>query len=177
MRHLVNACIVGALRTPIGKYGGVLRDVRPDDLSAMVMRRIVAASGLPANSIDDILWGCANQAGEDNRNVGRMGALLAGLPYSVPASTVNRLCGSSMDTVIHGTRAIWSGDAECILAGGVESMSGHPIPFPKPLRCRSAISPHMTLHSGGDIPTPDWRSCSLWKAWEKRPRMSQRNTS
>ncbi len=125
----MNACIVRALRTPIGKYGGILRDVRPDDLSALVMRRI--ASGIPAEKIDDILWGCANQAGEDNRNVGRMSALLAGFPYSVPASTINRLCGSSLDALIQGARALWSGDAGIILAGGVESMSRAPYSLPK----------------------------------------------
>ncbi|RPH36724.1 thiolase family protein [bacterium] len=126
---MTNACIVRALRTPIGKYGGGLRDVRPDDLSALVMRSI--AAGIPAEMIDDIFWGCANQAGEDNRNVGRMSALLAGFPYSVPASTMNRLCGSSLDAIIHGARALWSGDAEIILAGGVESMSRAPFSLPK----------------------------------------------
>lgn len=129
MRNPKNACIVRALRTPIGKYGGALHDVRPDDLSALVMKTI--ASGIPAETVDDVLWGCANQAGEDNRNVGRMGALLAGFPYSVPASTINRLCGSSLDAIIHGTRALWSGDAQVILAGGVESMSRAPYSLPK----------------------------------------------
>jgi 3-oxoadipyl-CoA thiolase len=129
MRNVKNACIVRALRTPIGKYGGHLRDVRPDDLSALVMKAVT--DGIPAGQIDDVLWGCANQAGEDNRNVGRMSALLAGFPYSVPASTVNRLCGSSLDAIIHGTRALWSGDAEIILTGGVESMSRAPYSLPK----------------------------------------------
>jgi len=129
MRNSTHACIVRALRTPIGKYGGILRDVRPDDLSALVMKRI--AAGVPAEMIDDILWGCANQAGEDNRNVGRMSALLAGFPYSVPASTVNRLCGSGLDAIIQGARALWTGDAEIILAGGVESMSRAPFSLPK----------------------------------------------
>src|SRR5512140_893384 len=129
MRNSANAWIVRALRSPIGKYGGLLRDVRPDDLSALVMKAIV--SGIPAELLDDVLWGCANQAGEDNRNVGRMGALLAGFPYSVPASTVNRLCGSSLDAIIHATRALWSGDAGMILAGGVESMSRAPYSLPK----------------------------------------------
>jgi acetyl-CoA acyltransferase len=129
MRTSRNACIVRALRTPIGKYGGVLRDVRPDDLSALLMKAVV--NGIPAERIDDVLWGCANQAGEDNRNVGRMSALLAGFPFSVPASTINRLCGSSLDAIIHGTRALWSGDAEIILAGGVESMSRAPYSLPK----------------------------------------------
>lgn len=129
MRNSKNACIVRALRTPIGKYGGVLRDVRPDDLSALVMKAVT--NGIPVEQINDVFWGCANQAGEDNRNVGRMSALLAGFPYSVPASTMNRLCGSSLDAIIHGTRALWSGDAEMILAGGVESMSRAPYSLPK----------------------------------------------
>lgn len=123
--------ITHALRTPIGKYGGILRDVRPDDLGAIIMSALVESSGINPAEIDDVLWGCANQAGEDNRNVGRMSALLAGIPQSVPANTVNRLCGSSLDTIIQGARAIWSGDASMILAGGVESMSRAPYSVPK----------------------------------------------
>jgi acetyl-CoA C-acetyltransferase len=124
--HSQQAVIVHALRTPIGKYGGVLRDVRPDDLSALVIKTLVEKTGIDPKLIDDIMWGCANQAGEDNRNVGRMSALLAGLPQSVPANTINRLCGSSLDAIIQASRAIWSGDAEVIIAGGVESMSRAP---------------------------------------------------
>ncbi len=127
------AVITHALRTPIGKYGGILRDVRPDDLSAIIMRALVESSGIDPARIDDVLWGCANQAGEDNRNVGRMSALLAGIPQIVPANTVNRLCGSSLDTIIQAARAIWSGDAAMILAGGVESMSRAPYSVPKNL--------------------------------------------
>lgn len=128
---MTDAVIVQALRTPIGKYGGVLRDVRPDDLGAVVIKALVQRSGIPPTEIDDVIWGCANQAGEDNRNVGRMSALLAGLPYSVPATTVNRLCGSSLDAIVHAARAIWSGDAALIVAGGVESMSRAPYSLPK----------------------------------------------
>ena len=126
MSHHQQAVIVGALRTPIGKYGGVLRDVRPDDLGALVIKALVEKTRIDPASIDDVMWGCANQAGEDNRNVGRMSALLAGLPQSVPANTLNRLCGSSLDAIIQAARAIWSGDAEVIVAGGVESMSRAP---------------------------------------------------
>jgi acetyl-CoA C-acetyltransferase len=126
-----DAVIVQALRTPIGKYGGVLRDVRPDDLSALVIRTIVERTRIDPSVIDDVMWGCANQAGEDNRNVGRMAALLAGLPQSVPADTVNRLCGSSLDAIIQGARAIWCGDADVMIAGGVESMSRAPYSVPK----------------------------------------------
>ncbi len=126
MQHSRNAVIVHACRTPIGKYCGVLRGIRPDDLGALVIKSLVEQTGIDANTIDDVIWGCANQAGEDNRNVGRMSALLAGLPQSVPANTINRLCGSSLDAIIQAARAIWSGDAEMIIAGGVESMSRAP---------------------------------------------------
>ncbi len=126
-----SAVIVGALRTPIGKYGGSLRDVRPDDLGAHTMKTLIERTGIDSAMLDDILWGCANQAGEDNRNVGRMSALLAGIPYSVPAATMNRLCGSGLDAIIHAARAVWCGDAEVILAGGVESMSRAPYSLPK----------------------------------------------
>ncbi len=128
-----NAVIVQALRTPVGKYGGVLRDVRPDDLGAMVISQLVQRAGINPESIDDVMWGCANQAGEDNRNVGRMSALLAGLPYSVPGTTINRLCGSSLDAIIQAARAIWSDDASTVIAGGVESMSRAPYSVPKNL--------------------------------------------
>ncbi|HUI63200.1 MAG TPA: thiolase family protein [Bacteroidota bacterium] len=121
-----DAVIVRALRTPVGKYGGVLREIRPDDLSAAVIGSLVRSIGLDASSIDDVFWGCANQAGEDNRNVGRMATLLAGLPYSVPAATVNRLCGSSLEALIQAARAIRSGDVHTVIAGGVESMSRAP---------------------------------------------------
>jgi acetyl-CoA C-acetyltransferase len=126
-----DAVIVRALRTPVGKYGGILRDVRPDDLSASVIGALVRSPGLDADTIDDVIWGCANQAGEDNRNVGRMGGLLAGLPYSVPGITVNRLCGSSLEAVIQAARGIWAGDLETVIAGGVESMSRAPYSLAK----------------------------------------------
>jgi 3-oxoadipyl-CoA thiolase len=128
-----DAVIVKALRTPVGKYGGALREVRPDDLGALVIRRLVEETRLDPSSVDDVMWGCANQAGEDNRNVGRMTALLAGLPYSVPGNTINRLCGSSLDAIIQAARAIWANDASVIIAGGVESMSRAPYSVPKNL--------------------------------------------
>jgi 3-oxoadipyl-CoA thiolase len=127
------AVIVSALRTPIGRYGGVLRSVRPDDLGAVLLRTLVGRIAIDPARIEDVIWGCANQAGEDNRNVGRMSALLAGLPHSVPGSTVNRLCGSSLDAIIQAARAVWSGDAQIIVAGGVESMSRAPYSIPKNL--------------------------------------------
>jgi 3-oxoadipyl-CoA thiolase len=127
----IEAYIVEPIRTPIGRYGGALRAVRPDDLAASVMAEVVRRSGIEPARIDDILWGCANQAGEDNRNVGRIAALLAGFPDSVPASTINRLCGSGLDAVNFAARAVWSGDYDVVLAGGVESMSRAPYSVPK----------------------------------------------
>ena len=123
--------IVDALRTPVGKYGGELKDVRPDDLSAHVLRKLVERTKLDTQLIEDVLWGCANQAGEDNRNVGRMASLLAGFPQTVPAATINRLCGSSLDAINQASRAIWSGDYVVVIAGGVESMSRAPYVIPK----------------------------------------------
>lgn len=127
------AFIIDAVRTPIGKYGGVLRDVRPDDLSALVIKALLERTRLDPAIIQDVMWGCANQAGEDNRNVGRMALLLAGLPYAVPGTTINRLCGSSLDAINHAARAVWSDDLEIVIAGGVESMSRAPYSVPKNL--------------------------------------------
>ena len=118
--------VYDAVRTPFGRAGGALSSVRPDDLAAVVMRSIVERTGIDPARIEDVIFGDANQAGEDNRNVARFGALLAGFPSSVPGVTVNRLCGSAVEAVIQGSRAIESGDAEIILAGGVESMSRAP---------------------------------------------------
>jgi 3-oxoadipyl-CoA thiolase len=132
-RRSSEAVIIDAVRSPVGKYGGSLKDVRPDDLSATILRALVNRTGIDPLLVEDVLWGCANQAGEDNRNVGRMATLLAGFPQSVPASTVNRLCGSSLDAINHAARAIWSGDHEIIIAGGVESMTRAPYVIPKNL--------------------------------------------
>lgn len=121
------AYLVAGVRTPIGRYGGSLSSVRPDDLGAHVIRELMArVSSVPARAIDDIIFGCANQAGEDNRNVARMSALLAGLPTDIPGVTVNRLCGSGLEALSQAARAIRSGEAEVIIAGGVESMSRAP---------------------------------------------------
>ena len=123
---MATSYVYDAVRTPFGRAGGALSGVRPDDLAAVVMRSIVERTGIDPARIDDVIFGDANQAGEDNRNVARMGALLAGYPSSVPGVTVNRLCGSSVEAVIQGSRAIEAGDADIILAGGVESMSRAP---------------------------------------------------
>lgn len=118
--------VYDAVRTPFGRAGGALASTRPDDLAAVVMRAVVERTGLDPARIDDVIFGDANQAGEDNRNVARFGALLAGFPTSVTGVTVNRLCASSVEAVIQGSRAIEAGDADIILAGGVESMSRAP---------------------------------------------------
>jgi acetyl-CoA acyltransferase len=122
-----SAYICDAIRTPFGRYGGALAAIRADDLAAIPIKALVGRNPkVDWNALDDVVYGCANQAGEDNRNVSRMALLLAGLPKEVPGSTVNRLCGSSMDAVATASRAIKSGDAELVIAGGVESMSRAP---------------------------------------------------
>src|SRR2546423_14611924 len=128
------AVIVDAVRTPIGRYGGVLSTVRQDDLAARVIEAVVERSGLPVDEVDDVVLGCTNAAGEDNRSVARMGLLLAGLPVEVPGVTVNRLCASGLEAVGQAARAIRCGDAELMLAGGVESMSRSPFVMLKPER-------------------------------------------
>jgi 3-oxoadipyl-CoA thiolase len=120
------AFIAAALRTPVGKHGGSLAGVRPDDLAAVPIRAVVERSGIDPRSIDDVIFGCANQAGEDNRNVARMALLLAGLPVEVPGQTVNRLCGSGLQAVASAAQAIKAGEGETFVAGGVESMTRAP---------------------------------------------------
>jgi len=125
---LNNAYIIDAIRTPFGRYGGGLAPVRADDLGAIPIKALMERNtNVDWVKVDDVIYGCANQSGEDNRNVGRMSSLLAGLPYQVPATTVNRLCGSSMDALAIAARAIKAGEAHLIIAGGVESMSRAPL--------------------------------------------------
>jgi acetyl-CoA C-acetyltransferase len=126
------AVVLAAVRTPIGRYGGALSDMRPDDLAGLVIREVVERSRVPADAIEDVWFGCANQAGEDNRNVARMGALLAGLPQSVAGVTVNRLCASGLSAVVGASHAVIAGDGDLFVAGGVESMSRAPMVFAKP---------------------------------------------
>jgi acetyl-CoA C-acetyltransferase len=126
-----NAVIVDALRTPIGRFRGALASVRADDLAGLVIRAIVERNKLPTDEVDDVVFGCANQAGEDNRNVARMGALLAGLPQSTPGLTVNRLCGSGLEAILTCARAIRAGEGDLFIAGGVESMTRAPFVMPK----------------------------------------------
>jgi 3-oxoadipyl-CoA thiolase len=141
--------IVAAVRTPVGRIGGVLAPVRPDDLAALAIRAAVDRSGVPADAIEDVYMGCANQAGEDNRNLARMAALLAGLPVSVAGSTINRLCGSGMDAVHAAARAVALGDGEVFVAGGVESMSRAPWAVAKPDRAYPTGAPEMVDTSLG----------------------------
>src|SRR5438093_4129685 len=124
--------VVDGLRTPFGRYAGALAGVRPDDMAAHVVRTVVERNDVDPSSIDDVILGAANQAGEDNRNVGRMAALLAGLPVEVPGATVNRLCGSGMNAIVNAAHAIVAGDGDLFIAGGVESMTRAPFVAAKP---------------------------------------------
>ncbi|HEY0534786.1 MAG TPA: thiolase family protein [Actinoplanes sp.] len=157
-----SAFLYAAARTPFGRFGGALAGVRPDDLAMVALRGVLDKTpGLDRAAIEDVVWGCANQAGEDNRNVGRMAVLLAGLPVSVPATTINRLCGSSLDAAMMASRTIESGDADVVVAGGVESMTRAPWVLPKPSRAFPA----------GDVTavstTLGWRlvNASMPKEW------------
>ncbi len=132
MADLRDAVVVAAVRTPMGRFGGQLKDVRPDDLAAIVLREVVSRAGVDAGDVEDVIFGCANQAGEDNRNVARMGLLLAGFPIEVPGQTVNRLCGSGMQATIAAVREIQAGGADVLISGGVESMTRAPWAMSKP---------------------------------------------
>jgi 3-oxoadipyl-CoA thiolase len=129
---VAEAVIVSAVRTPVGRHGGALADVRPDDLAALAIREAVSRAGVPVGEIEDVYFGCANQAGEDNRNVARMAALLAGLPEEVAGVTVNRLCASGLTAVTAACHAIRAGDGDLFVAGGVESMSRAPFVTGRP---------------------------------------------
>ncbi len=147
----MNAYLCDGVRTPIGRYGGALSGVRTDDLGAIPIRALMARHpGLDLALIDELVYGCVNQAGEDNRNVARMSALLAGLPVEVPAVTVNRLCGSGLEAVAQAARALQAGHAQLAIAGGVESMSRAPLVMPKPT---AAFSRHAEIHDS----TIGWR--------------------
>jgi acetyl-CoA acyltransferase len=132
--RIKEAWIVGAMRTPIGRHGGALSAVRPDDLGAAALEALLERTGLPPEEVEDVYFGCANQAGEDNRNVARMSLLLAGLPERVSGATVNRLCGSGLEAVANAARAVMLGEADVYIGGGVESMSRAPWAVPKPER-------------------------------------------
>jgi len=154
------AVIVDAVRTPIGRYRGALKDVRPDDLAALVAKEAIRRVGLDPGSIDDVFFGATNQAGEDNRNVARMAVLLAGFPVEVPGVTVNRLCGSGLQAVVSATREIETGNGSVFLAGGVESMTRAPFILEKP--ARDFLRGPLTLHDS----TLGWRMAN--------PRLAER---
>ncbi len=130
-RGATEAWIVGAVRTPVGKHGGALSLVRPDDLAAVALEALMERTGVPPSEVEDVYIGCANQAGEDNRNVARMALLLAGFPEGVGGTTINRLCGSGLDAVAQAARAVMLGEADVYVGGGVESMSRAPWAMPK----------------------------------------------
>ncbi len=141
---MTEAYICDYIRTPIGRFGGSLSAVRADDLGAVPLKALIERNGnVDWEAVDDVIFGCANQAGEDNRNVARMSSLLAGLPVSVPGTTINRLCGSGMDAIIAAGRAIRAGEAELMIAGGVESMSRAPFVMPK---AETAFSRHAEIY-------------------------------
>jgi 3-oxoadipyl-CoA thiolase len=150
------AVIAGYVRTPIGRYGGALGSVRPDSLLAHAISTLLERTRIDPNDVDDVVVGCANQAGEDNRNVARMGALLAGLPVEVPGQTVNRLCGSGLQAVNAAAQAIWSGQGDVFIAGGVESMTRAPIVMLKPEAAYARGVPAMADSTlGWRFPHPD----------------------
>jgi len=141
---MAEAFICDYIRTPIGRFGGALSSVRTDDLGAVPLKALMIRNGsVDWDAVEDVIFGCANQAGEDNRNVARMSSLLAGLPISVPGTTINRLCGSGMDAILAASRAIRAGEAELMIAGGVESMSRAPFVMPK---AETAFSRSAEIH-------------------------------
>jgi 3-oxoadipyl-CoA thiolase len=158
---VTEAHILDAVRTPIGRAGGALADVRPDDLAAIPLRALLRRGSLPPERVDDVILGCANQAGEDSRNVARMALLLAGLPVEVPGQTVNRLCGSGLQAVASAAHAIQAGEGALMLAGGVESMTRAPYVMLKPSRPYDRTPPTMADSTVGwrftnpQLP-PDW---------------------
>jgi 3-oxoadipyl-CoA thiolase len=123
---IMNTYIIDSIRTPIGNFGGTLKDIRTDDLAAIPIRELIKRTKIEPSKINDVILGCANQAGEDNRNIGRMASLLAGIPFSVPGETINRLCASGMSAIINAHRAIKAGDGDLFIAGGVENMTRGP---------------------------------------------------
>ena len=144
MAAMTEAWIVAAVRTPIGKHGGVLSSVRPDDLAALTLKALMERSGVPPSEVEDVYMGCANQAGEDNRDIARMALLLAGFPVGVGGTTINRLCGSGLDAVANAARALMLGEAHVYIGAGVESMSRAPWAVPKTER--AFPTGHLTIY-------------------------------
>jgi len=166
-----DAVIVGYVRTPIGRHAGALAKLRPDSMAGQAIAALVERTGIDPAGVDDVIMGCANQAGEDNRNVARMAALLAGFPVDVPGQTVNRLCGSGLQAVNAAAQAIWSGQGDLFVAGGVESMSRAPIVMLKPEAAFARGVPEMADSTlGWRFPHPtlvaDGHTCSLGETAE-----------
>ena len=138
-----DALIIDAVRTPVGRYGGALASVRPDDLLAIAIKALVDRTNVPTDQVEDVVMGCTNQAGEDNRNVARMSSLLAGMPVEVAGQTVNRLCGSGLQAIVSAGHAIAAGEGEVFIAGGVESMSRAPFVMLKPEQAYSRGRPKL----------------------------------
>ena len=159
--------ICSAVRTPIGRIRGALAGIRPDDLAAQVIQAALEHADCPAEAVDEVILGCANQAGEDNRNIARMAALLAGMPDQVAGLTVNRLCASGLSAVNIAARQIALGEADCIVAGGVESMTRAPYSLPKTRRptVPAATRPPGIRRWAGATRTPAWPSASRWRRW------------
>ena len=151
-----DAVIVGYVRTPFGRHAGALAKLRPDSMAGQAIAALVERTGIDPAAVDDVIMGCANQAGEDNRNVARMAALLAGFPVDVPGQTVNRLCGSGLQAVNAAAQAIWSNQGDLFVAGGVESMSRAPIVMLKPeARVRAGRPRDGRLDARLALPAPD----------------------
>lgn len=148
------AYVVGGVRTPIGRYGGVLATARPDDLAALVIRTLLTRTGVPGDAVDEVVLGCANQAGEDNRNVARMALLLAGLPVQVPGITVNRLCASGLSAIATAAAMVKAGEADLVVAGGVESMTRAPWVTGKPERAYAKPGPMYDTALGWRLVNP-----------------------
>ena len=166
------AVVLSAVRTPIGRYGGALSGVRPDDLAGTAIAAAVDRAGIDPAAVEDVFFGCANQAGEDNRNVARMGALLAGLPEAVAGVTVNRLCASGLSAVVAACHAVAAGDGDLFVAGGVESMSRAPLVMAEARPCVPARQPGRLGHDARlALSEPArWRSCSRSSRWARRVR-------
>ena len=168
--------VIDATRTAIGKYGGSLSAMRPDDLLAHVIRVLIESNpSIDINEIEDVIAGAANQAGEDNRNVARMAALLAGLPVSVAGNTVNRLCASGLQAIMDGARQIMCGDAEMIIACGVESMTRAPFVMAKATAAFQRQPEYLIPPWAGVLSIKGWQTCIILFPWVKLQRMLQNN--
>jgi hypothetical protein len=160
----VAAYLVGGVRTPFGRYRGALAAVRPDDLAATVVRAALERAGVPDDEVDEVILGAANQAGEDNRNVARMAVLLAGLPVGVPGYTVNRLCASGLQAIVSAAQQVRAGEAEVVVAGGVESMTRAPLVLPKPERPYAAPGELADTTLGWRLVNPRMRALDAGRA-------------